>query len=73
MQIYTFLRFLARILAKKYKNYDDFFIMLVCLLFLMFANHLQVKTERTEAVVAADHRTHGVLHPSVVEVALTTS
>ncbi len=34
--------------------------------------HLDIEAERTEAVVAADHRTHGVLHPSVVEVALAS-
>ena len=31
-----------------------------------------VKAERTEPVVAADHCAHGVLHPAVVEVAFTS-
>ena len=35
-------------------------------------NHLDIETERAEAVVAADHRAHRVLHPSVVEVALAS-
>ncbi len=33
-----------------------------CYLRLMpLLNHLNIENERTEAVVAADHRTHGVL------------
>ena len=31
---------------------------------------LDVEADRTEAVVAAYHGTHGVLHPAIVEVAL---
>ena len=31
-----------------------------------------VEAEGTEAVVAADHRTHGVLHPAIVEVAFAS-
>ena len=31
-----------------------------------------IETERTEAVVAADHCTHGILHPAVIEIALAT-
>ena len=32
-------------------------------------NHFQVEAERTEAVIATDHGTHGVLHPAIIEVA----
>ena len=32
--------------------------------------HLDIETERTESVVAADHGTHRVLHPAIVEVPL---
>ena len=35
-------------------------------------NHLNIETERTKAVVAADHRTHWILHPAIVEVPLTS-
>ena len=32
------------------------------------SNDLNVETERTEAVIAADHGTHGVFHPAIVEI-----
>ena len=32
--------------------------------------YLQIKRERAEAIVAADHGAHGVFHPAVKEVAL---
>ena len=32
----------------------------------LFDNHLQIEADRTEAVVTTDHRTHGILHPTVV-------
>ena len=38
--------------------------------FFLFVNDLNIETERTETVIAADHRTHGVLHPTIVEVPL---
>ena len=34
-------------------------------------HHLNIKAERTETVVATDHGTHGILHPSVIEIAFT--
>ena len=33
---------------------------------------LNVKTHRPETIIATDHRTHGVLHPPIVEVAFAT-
>ena len=33
-----------------------------------FWPHLNIEAEGPEAVVAADHRTHGILHPAVEEV-----
>ena len=35
-------------------------------------NHLDKETERAETVVAANHSTHGILHPAIVEVALAS-
>ena len=34
--------------------------------------HLDIETEWTETVVAADHRAHRVLHPAIVEVPFTS-
>ena len=31
----------------------------------------EIETERTEAVVATDHSTHGIAHPAIVEVAFS--
>ena len=36
----------------------------------MLLHHLYVETHRAEAIVAANHGTIGILHPSVEEVAL---
>ena len=35
-------------------------------------NHLNIEAERTEAVVATNHGTHGILHPTVVKVSFTS-
>jgi hypothetical protein len=35
-------------------------------------HYLNIETEGSEAIVAANHRTHRVLHPSIVEVAFTS-
>ena len=34
----------------------------------LFINYFDIETERSEAVVATDHRAHGILHPAVEEV-----
>ena len=39
----------------------------------MLFDDFDVETERAETVVAANHGTHGVLHPAVVEIAFATS
>ena len=35
----------------------------------LFINYFDIETEWSEAVVATDHRTHGIFHPAVEEVA----
>jgi hypothetical protein len=35
-------------------------------------NHLNIETERTEAVVAADHRAQGIFHPAIIKVPFTS-
>ena len=32
----------------------------------MLFHHFDVEAERTEAVIAANHRAHGILHPAIV-------
>ena len=39
----------------------------------LFVNDLNIEAEWPESVITTDHRTHGVLHPTVKEIAFTLS
>ena len=39
---------------------------------MLLVYNLYIEAERPEAIVAADHRAHGILHPSIIEVSFAS-
>ena len=54
------------------QKYHDCGILQKSHLRIQLFNHLNIETERTEAVVAADHRTQGIFHPAIIKVPFTS-
>ena len=53
-----------------FEEFQAFCREFVCLFW--FFNCLQIETDRPKTVITTDHRTHGILHPAVIEVPSAT-